>query len=172
MSPKGLANKRSDYLYQFLPVLLGAFIALISTWVSQSWQYSKERKELVNYIEGSLRNDITNIDGLLNQLQQYERDHDKRLSANSFRWQHEATFIQAIVARAGSLDMKVVAGLNKYCDMIEQSKAFRGVLRETLLSNAGDVGKSSTELQAYTEVLKAQKVVGADLLKIIGSIYH
>ena len=80
--------------------------------------------------------------------------------------------MQAVVARAGSLDMAVVMGLNKYCDMVEQSKAFRGILRETLLSNSGDVGKSSTELQAYIEVLKAQKVVGEDLLKTIGGIYH
>jgi hypothetical protein len=170
---KDVSKKRADYLYQFLFVLLGAFIALVSTWISQSWQYSKERKELMNHIEGSLKNDITNIGELVDYLEQYQKEPSKRrLSTNSFRWQHEATFIQAIVARAGSLDMAVVMGLNKYCDMVEQSKAFRSILRETLFLNSGDVEKSATELQVYVEVLKAQKKTGEDLLKAIKSAYN
>ena len=56
-------KKVIDYLYQMFLVLLGAGIALGSSWITQSWQHTKERKELVNHIKGSVQNDIKNIDG-------------------------------------------------------------------------------------------------------------
>ena len=80
--------------------------------------------------------------------------------------------MQAVANRAGALDVAVVVKLNKYFDMVEQSKAFRGSLRETLLANSGNVRRSLTELQAYVNVLNIQKSIGEDLIKDIENIYH
>lgn len=164
-------KKVIDYLYQMFLVLLGAGIALGSSWITQSWQHTKERKELVNHIKGSVQNDIKNIDGLTNLLQEYLKEPNRLLSANSFRWQNEATFLQAVANRAGSLDMAVIIELSKYYDMIEQSRAFRRNLRDTLLSNSGDAKKSLRDIQVYFDVLKAQKRVGEDLIKLLEKTY-
>ena len=166
------SNKVIDYLYQFFLVLLGAGIALGSSWITQSWQYTKERKELVNHLKGSLQHDIGRIDSFINFLQPYLEDPTRQLAANSFRWQHEATFLQPVANRAGSLDIKVISKLNHYFEMVEQSKAFRSSLRDSLSSNWGDVGKSFRDLQAYIEVLKVQKTAAEELLKEIEKTYH
>ncbi len=165
-------KKPVDYVYQLLLVLLGAGIALGSSWVTQSWQETKERKELVNHIKGSLEHDIGRVDSFINYLQPYLNDPKQQLAAISFRWQHEINFLQTITNRVGSLDIPVIKGLNHYYEMVEQSKAFRNILRECLGANWGDTKKCIKQLQAYLEVLRVQKRAAEDVLKIIEDTYH
>jgi hypothetical protein len=109
--------------------------------------------------------------GFIDSLQSYMDNPAGQLSAYSLRWQHENTFLRAVADRVGSLDVAVIEKLNRYFDMIEQSKAFRQNLRESLALNRGNVRKSHKELAAYILALKSEIEVAKELLAVIKKSY-
>jgi hypothetical protein len=49
---------KGDHLFQLALVLLGAFIALGSSWLTLRWQDTRQREDVVNHIKGSIQNDL------------------------------------------------------------------------------------------------------------------
>jgi hypothetical protein len=172
MSSQKTSSLIGERIFQIFLVLIGAVIALISTYVAQ-YSYKNERRiETASIIQSSVEREIHQCKGMMEFL---NRDRDAKFDGHyfvgSFQYIHISELLITIMPNLSNLKREVIDKFNIYFLNLKQCQSFRDLLVKNLENSGFKPLQTGKEVNAYLISLEALIGSGEKLILSLDKHY-
>lgn len=165
MNSKKTPSVTGERIFQIFLVILGASIALMSTWVAQRHDKNEKRIETVSIIRSSVERELHLCYGI-SALISKNRDanFDGQYFIGSFQFAHTDELLVTIMPNLSNLKREIINKFNIYYINLKQCQAFRDLLVKSLENSQFKPSQTSKEITAYLISLEALAKSGNELI--------